>query len=131
MCKLIGDALLARFEGPEKERRAVTAAADIQTAVRAANLPRGVGIGIFTGQAILGPIGPPARRDFTVIGDSVNIVARLCAEARRGEIVADAATLGRGAGSAMFGSVEKVQIKGREQPIYIRRTISCQLECHY
>ena len=111
--KLIGDALLARFEGPEKERRAVSAAADIQTAVRAANLPRGVGIGIFTGQAILGPIGPPARRDFTVIGDLVNIVARLCAEARRGEIVADAATLGRGAISEMFGSVEKVQVKGK------------------
>ena len=87
--KLIGDALLARFEGEDKEGRAILAAKDMQAAVEAAGLPRGVGIGIYTGQAISGPIGPEARRDYTVIGDSVNIAARLCSEAARGEIVAE------------------------------------------
>ncbi len=92
--KLIGDALLARFEGEAKESRAIAAARDIQSAVEAAGLPRGVGIGVYTGQAISGPIGPEARRDYTVIGDSVNIAARLCAAAARGEIVADVGDAG-------------------------------------
>jgi class 3 adenylate cyclase len=122
--KLIGDALLARFEGAEKESRAIAAALDIQAVVERSGLPRGIGIGVFTGPAILGPIGPETRRDYTVIGDSVNIAARLCAEAQRGEIVCDAATLERGGpGNApnVFGLVEKVQVKGREKPIDIRR----------
>ncbi|MGH6922362.1 MAG: adenylate/guanylate cyclase domain-containing protein, partial [Propylenella sp.] len=46
--KLIGDALLARFEGEEKEKRAIAAALDIQTSVEQAGLPRGVGIGVYT-----------------------------------------------------------------------------------
>ncbi len=103
--KLIGDALLVRFEGEGKEGRAILAARDIQAAVEAADLPRGVGIGVYTGLAISGPIGPEARRDFTVIGDSVNIAARLCSAAARGEIVADVGDAGkrRRGGGIWFG----------------------------
>ncbi len=119
--KLIGDALLARFEGAQKENRVVAAALDIQAAVEKADMPRGVGIGVFTGPAILGAIGPEKRRDYTVIGDSVNVAARLCAEARRGEIVADTATLDRSSTPATFGLVEEAHVKGREKPIYVRR----------
>jgi class 3 adenylate cyclase len=119
--KLIGDALLARFEGASKEGRAIAAARDIQAAVEQSALPRGVGVGIFTGPAILGPIGPEARRDYTVIGDSVNIAARLCAEARPGEIVADTATLDRSGAASFFGPAERVRVKGREHLVEIRR----------
>jgi class 3 adenylate cyclase len=119
--KLIGDALLARFEREEKEKRAIAAALDIQTSVEQAGLPRGVGIGVYTGPAISGPIGPEARRDYTVIGDSVNIAARLSDEAQHGEIVADAETLERSCASDRFGADEDVTVKGREQPIAIRR----------
>jgi adenylate cyclase len=119
--KLIGDALLARFEGVEKEERAVAAAIDMQEAVERSEPARGMGVGVFTGPAILGPIGPEARRDYTVIGDSVNIAARLCAAAQRGEIVCDVATLDKSDMSERFGPVEKIHVKGREKRIDIRR----------
>jgi adenylate cyclase len=119
--KLIGDALLARFEGTDKERRAIAAALDMQAAIAPAGLPRGVGIGVYTGPAISGPIGPEARRDYTVIGDSVNIASRLCAAAPRGEIVADVGTLERGGETGRFGPAEEIKVKGKERPIAIRR----------
>jgi len=119
--KLIGDALMARFEGAEKESRAIAAARDIQAVVEGSRLPRGVGIGVYTGPAISGPIGPEARRDYTVIGDSVNIAARLCAAAGQGEIVSDVATLERSGMAAHFGVAERIQVKGREKAIEIRR----------
>lgn len=120
--KLIGDAMLARFEGRDKERRAVAAAIDIQSVVEGSGLPRGVGVGVYTGRAISGPIGPEARRDYTVIGDAVNIAARLCAEARRGEIVCDNVTVERSGGAAArFGLVETIRLKGREGSVDIRR----------
>jgi class 3 adenylate cyclase len=119
--KLIGDALLARFEGAEKETRAVSAAIDIQAAVGRSSLPQGLGIGVFTGPAILGPVGPQVRRDYTVIGDSVNIAARLCTEAKLGEIVCDAVTVNRGGVVEKFGPISKVRLKGRRQAIDIRR----------
>ncbi|MGO7184717.1 adenylate/guanylate cyclase domain-containing protein [Rhizobium brockwellii] len=121
--KLIGDALLARFDGPGKEERAIAAALDIQEIVEQGGLPRGIGVGVFTGLAILGPIGPEARRDYTVIGDSVNIAARLCAEAKRGEIVCDVATLDRSGAANGFASVENLQVKGREGHVSIRRMV--------
>jgi len=120
--KLIGDALLARFEGDAKESRAIAAARDIQKTVEAASLPRGVGIGVYTGLAISGPIGPEARRDFTVIGDSVNIAARLCAAAARGEIVADAGTLAKRGEAEGFAPAETIHVKGREQGVEVRRS---------
>jgi class 3 adenylate cyclase len=120
--KLIGDALLARFEGEEKEKHAVAAALDIQATVERAGLERGVGIGVFTGPAISGPIGPETRRDYTVIGDSVNIASRLCAEAQRGEVVVDVGTLARSAVDG-FGPAEEVTVKGRERPVAIRRWV--------
>jgi class 3 adenylate cyclase len=119
--KLIGDALLARFAGAEKERRAIAAAFDMQAAIEGICPPRGIGIGVFTGPAILGSIGPETRRDYTVIGDSVNIAARLCSEAARGEVICDAATLGQVGSTQRFGPEEEAHVRGREKPILIRR----------
>lgn len=75
---MIGDAILARFQGARAEVRAIGAAREALRLLEMADLPRGVGIGIYTGDVILGTIGSPDRMDFTVIGDSVNLAARLC-----------------------------------------------------
>jgi adenylate cyclase len=119
--KLIGDALLARFEGAQKERRAISAALDIQNVIERSNLPRGVGIGVFTGSAILGPIGPKARRDYTVIGDSVNIAARLCAKANQSEIICDVTTMERSGLTKRPAAAETIEVKGRKKPIEVCR----------
>jgi class 3 adenylate cyclase len=121
--KPIGDAVLARFEGDGK-RRAVAAAVDIQRSVASAQLPLGVGIGVFTGPAISGAIGPEARRDYTVIGDSVNVAARLCAAASRGEIICDTLTIEKSGAPGFFGALEHIRVKGRGRPVDIRRVVS-------
>lgn len=118
--KMIGDALLARFEGPERETAAIRAARRIIVEIAAAALPRGVGIGVYTGEVISGAIGPDDRMDFTVIGDSVNTSARLCSAAGGGEIVADVGTVAA-AGEPDFGSPEEIAVKGRRASVGVRR----------
>jgi len=117
--KMIGDALLARFAGEGRQRRALEAAAAILDGVRRAKLARGVGIGIYSGTVIVGALGPEERQDFTVIGDAVNTAARLCAAAKAGEIVADVDTL-RGAGWPV-AAAEEITVKGRQAALIIGR----------
>lgn len=116
--KLIGDALLAHFGGEGAARRAVAAARAILEACVAADLPRQVGIGVFTGEVVAGAIGPAERRDYTVVGDSVNVAARLCAAASGGELVVAATDLADGGDFAM---VETLHVKGRRDPLLVRR----------
>ncbi len=114
--KMIGDAVLARFDGQDGGKNAVATAREIITAVARGDYPRHVGIGVFRGEVISGAVGPENRRDFTVIGDAVNISARLCTEALAGEIVVDAVLA-----DDDFGPVESIQVKGRQEPLSVRR----------
>jgi class 3 adenylate cyclase len=118
--KMIGDAVLARFQGPRAETCAVAAAREALRKLEEADLPRGVGIGIYTGEVISGTVGSADRMDFTVIGDSVNLAARLCSAAARGEIVADTETV-IAAGDRTFGPAESISVKGRRNRLTIRR----------
>ena len=118
--KMIGDAVLARFDGPEKEANAIAAATEILRDVNQGSYPRGIGIGVFTGEVISGAVGPADRRDFTVIGDSVNIAARLCSAARQGELVADADSVGASETSG-FDPAETISVKGRQEPLSVHR----------
>ncbi len=118
--KMIGDAVLARFEGRAAAQRALAAAKEALAAIAATNPPRGVGVGVFTGEVVSGAVGPASRRDFTVIGDAVNIAARLCSAAAEGELVVDAATVAAAGGDG-FGAAESITVKGRQEPLTVRR----------
>ena len=118
--KLIGDAVLARFHGAQAEVRTIGAAREALRLLDQADLPRGVGIGIYTGEVISGTVGSADRMDFTVIGDAVNLAARLCTAASRGEIVADTDTV-TAAGDAEFGTAETISVKGRRNQLEVRR----------
>ncbi len=90
---LAGDEVMAIFNAPERQpdhaARAVHAARAIHEAVGSVARPGepGFGIGINTGEVIVGNIGGEGFRNFTVIGDAINTAARLQAEARAGEVV--------------------------------------------
>jgi adenylate cyclase len=92
--KFIGDAILAawgdtpenRFGDAEDSRRAVAVALQMRAALvelnagwvgRPDRIPISIGIGINIGQVVVGEVGHPDRREYTVLGDGVNFAARL------------------------------------------------------
>lgn len=88
--KYVGDEIVAIFADEHSEHCASTAALRIREAVR--ETPEEydgltVGIGIHTGDVILGMIGSEKRADYTVIGDTVNTASRLCDAAEPGQIL--------------------------------------------
>jgi adenylate cyclase len=83
--KFIGDACMAIFNSPlmidKHEKRAVACGQDMRTAIKALQKelsePIAIGIGINTGEAVIGNMGSNTRFDYSAIGDAVNIAARL------------------------------------------------------
>jgi adenylate cyclase len=87
--KYLGDGLMAYFGAPVKQtdhaQRAVQCAIAMRAALAALNTertaedasPLRMGVGIHTGSVVLGDIGATRRRDYTVVGDAVNVAARL------------------------------------------------------
>ena len=124
--KLIGDAIMVLFGIPERRsddrRRALAAAismieafdasiASVMAADSRRRRPRlGLGAGIATGPVILANVGSTVRMDYTVVGATVNVAARLCAEARSREVLCDAATAR--AGAALRPSIRVLRLSG-------------------
>ncbi|MBT5416155.1 MAG: adenylate/guanylate cyclase domain-containing protein [Rhodospirillaceae bacterium] len=120
--KFIGDAVLAVFEGPDRAMQAVACAQDVLATLSAREgLARGIGVGLHDCRVIAGTVGPPERQDFTVIGDGVNVAARLCAVAQSFEIVTDVATLSRAGQPGGFSAPAGLEIRGRAEALRVRR----------
>lgn len=126
--KFVGDELMAHFHDQNMEARAVAAALDMIDAVAELNRvalegsrPLEVGIGINVGEMVFGAMGARARMDFTVIGDAVNLGARLCSAATPGQVVVSAAIVQ--AVGALPGvewvPLEPIMVKGKREPIQI------------
>ncbi|HZC95934.1 MAG TPA: adenylate/guanylate cyclase domain-containing protein [Bradyrhizobium sp.] len=83
--KFLGDGFLALFGAPfeahDAAQRAVAAAREMleanERANKATTWPLRIGIGIHVGEVVAGNIGSPRRKEYTVIGDTVNFAARL------------------------------------------------------
>jgi len=89
--KYVGDELVAIFDGEFMVDDAVLCAMEIQKELK--EIPTRfdeeirVGIGINTGMAIVGNVGSDERMDHTVLGNNMNLGARLCSIAQAGEII--------------------------------------------
>ncbi len=115
--KYVGDEIVAIFSGDEKEAHACLAALKIQIEIRQnKDLYRGLalGIGINTGEVILGQIGSERRADFTIIGDHVNLASRLCDVAKAGMIYISDSTYQRVESLAQTKGPLKLLVKGKE-----------------
>jgi adenylate cyclase len=83
--KFLGDGLLAIFgapiDDPDEAANAVAAAREMLAAVGASNVgnpwPIRLGIGVHIGQAVAGTVGSQRRKEYTVVGDTVNLASRL------------------------------------------------------
>jgi len=89
--KYVGDELVAIFEGPDMADNALLAAIQIQKAITKLSKETTqnirIGIGINTGMAIVGNVGSEERMDHTVLGNNMNLGARLCSIAQPGQIL--------------------------------------------
>ncbi|MBI4816883.1 MAG: adenylate/guanylate cyclase domain-containing protein [Deltaproteobacteria bacterium] len=129
--KFMGDAVLAIFDGEDKERRVVECAIAIQQAVNRMNAeeafqrPIYVGVGITVGEVVMGNMGSDRRMEYTVIGSPVNLAARLCSKAQGGEIVVSESVYASldGALGLAFANPETVEVKGFDAPVRCYRTM--------
>jgi len=120
--KLTGDEIMAVFEGPDMARNALQCGIDIVKALcrsepNQAGDWAGVGIGINTGPVYIGSIGSETMKDYTVVGNTVNIAARLCGFAKKFQILFTESTTelieGYGFHSRSLG---KIPVKGVTSP---------------
>jgi adenylate cyclase len=87
----------------------------------------GIGVGLHEGEVAVGDLGPPPHRATTLVGDTVNVAARLCSRARAGEVLFSytvAAALDGNASAAAPGlppflQLPQFELRGRRSPIDI------------
>ncbi|MGH6895483.1 MAG: adenylate/guanylate cyclase domain-containing protein [Geminicoccaceae bacterium] len=124
--KYVGDQIIAVFQGEEMAANAVRCALAMQRRIAelAAQHPDwhlAVGIGINTGEVIMGAMGSRERMDYTVLGDHVNLAARLCAHAGPGQTLISASTHRALAGSTEFAiaALAPIMLRGKSEPVAI------------
>lgn len=122
--KFVGDEVVAVFSGQDSPARACAAALAIMAAAqegRESYDGLALGAGIACGEVIQGMIGSARRADFTVIGASVNIAARLCGLAKPGQILVarEARDAVGPAPGYVFQGPYKTALKGVEGPSVI------------
>jgi len=130
--KFIGDCIMAVWGVPMMPKEddainAVSCAIAIQRAVRsekrkffrneAARLR--IGIGINTGPLVAGNLGSMQRMDYSVIGDTVNLAARLEGAAEADEIIISQATRDQIGNQFALEKRQPIRVKGKEKPIQI------------
>ena len=121
---LIGDAVMATFKTPPDEPDHAVRAAHAAIALRdstarlAAEHPEWprFRIGVNTGEAVVGVLGAGGGRSYTVIGDAVNVAARLESAAPVGGIAIGPETARRLLGSRL-SPLGDLQVKGRREPV--------------
>ena len=127
--KFLGDGLLALFGAPQAAgdhlARAIACAVDMQVAMVALNaaqvaarLPAiHAGIGINSGEAVVGSFGPPAHREYTAIGDTVNFAARVEAFSLRGQVLLSEHSFHAAGDLVEAGRMRELRVKGRDRPV--------------
>jgi class 3 adenylate cyclase/tetratricopeptide (TPR) repeat protein len=117
-----GSTYIALFGAPiahdDDERRALRCAlelvdlADVKSA-----------IGVNTGSVFCGFVGSQSRREYAVIGDAVNVAARVMGEAGFGEIIVGDGTVVASAPDFTFDQVATLPLKGRAEPVRVSRLV--------
>lgn len=143
--KFIGDAIMAVFGIPltrgDDEDRSMRAAiamiSDLQkyNEKRAAHGRKAIemGIGLNTGMVVSGNIGSPKRMDYTVIGDGVNLAARLESACKTygSRILISENTLTKLKGTYRTREVDRVVVKGKTRPVAVYEVLDYHSEASF
>lgn len=121
--KFVGDELVAVFQGKDKDQKAVNAAIRIQKKITSILKEEegdlAVGIGINTGEAVMGAMGSENRMDYTVLGSTVNLGARLCSAAKKHQILISNPVFLNLERKIPVTELEEIHVKGIEKPVTI------------
>jgi adenylate cyclase len=131
----IGDGILVVFDSArhaDHAHRAVQTAIDMQKAMEGVNrwnIEKGVGpiemgIGINTGDVVIGNVGSQKRMKYSVIGQDVNLVARIESLTIGGQILVSDSTLGLLGDAAKIAGHLRVKVKGLSAPIQVHEIAS-------
>jgi adenylate cyclase len=125
--KFIGDCVMALYNTPlaqpDHEERAVRTAIAIRDALEdfygqfEPEFRMPINIGIHTGTAVVGNIGAPEIMDFTAVGDTVNLAARLQQMASGGQILISQATYQRAGDGFFADAIGSLSVKGRLEEV--------------
>lgn len=129
--KYIGDEIMALFGAPvaheNDAERALRAALKMQEAIAKFNVAHrtnlGAHFGINTGLVITGAIGARSRKDYSVLGDAVNLAAHLRAASQRGEILVGTDTYRRTNQLFEFQALGPLRLKGRAEPVPVYKLL--------
>lgn len=129
--KFIGDCVMAVFSAPyqtpDDARNAVISAVKQQEKILEMSAKWAaegkkqftVGMGVNTGDVVMGNLGSSNRMNYTVIGDNVNVAARLYNVAKGGEIIISETTYAECKDIVEVDELEPVSVKGKVKPIAI------------
>ena len=131
--KYIGDAIMALFgapfNGPHDADNALAVANQMMVKLAELNDRRAaigraaidIGIGISTGEVIVGNIGSAKRMEYTVIGDNVNLASRLEGATKQygAKILLSESTVRELTQPALLREVDVIRVKGKDQPVAV------------
>jgi adenylate cyclase len=131
--KIIGDELMIVYGAPisaeDDTQRAVTTAVEMQKQIIRLNkqrkkrkdIPISAGIGINRGIVVSGNIGSRDMMDYTVIGDTVNLGARLCSAAGPGEILVSSTVWKETQKHYSYEKLDPIKVKGKKNKVGVYR----------
>jgi len=132
--KFMGDEIMALFGAPRATEHhadhALRACLDMFDELSAFNVEcdqaLGLHVGVNSGFVVAGGIGSSRRQDYSVMGDAVNIAARLEDASKAGEILVGPASYRATASSFEFEALPPIPLKGKGQPLPVYRLLSAR-----
>ena len=134
--KFIGDEIMAVFGAPvaheDDPERALHAAMEMMDGIEQFNRDFGTGLGIHmginTGRVVAGKVGSENRRDYSVMGDAVNLAARLQDASPEGQIFVGSSTHRATEALFEFEELPPLMLKGKQAPVAVYRLVAAKAD---